>query len=82
MWTVSLITKDTYYLFNKMELQKQFVEIAELIRDAKNKALAIINHELIDLYWKIGEYINQKIEDNDWGKSIVRSLSDFFNFVS
>jgi len=60
-----------------MELQRQFAEIAELIQDARNKALTVINRGLIDLYWKIGEYISRKIQDDSWGKSIVQSLSDF-----
>ncbi len=60
-----------------MELQKQFVEIAELIQDARNRALTVVNRQLIELYWEIGKYISQKIEDNSWGKSIVKSLSAF-----
>jgi len=60
-----------------MELQKQFVEIAELIKDARNRTLTVVNRQLIELYWEIGKYISQKIEDNSWGKSIVQSLSDF-----
>lgn len=60
-----------------MELQKQFIEIAELIQYARNKALTVINRELIELYWEIGKYISQKVEDDSWGKSIVKSLSGF-----
>lgn len=36
-----------------------------------------MNRELIELYWEIGKYISQKVEDDSWGKSIVQSLSDF-----
>jgi predicted nuclease of restriction endonuclease-like (RecB) superfamily len=60
-----------------MDLQKQFVEIAELIQDARSRALSVVNRELIELYWEIGKYISQKVEDDSWGKSIVQSLSDF-----
>jgi predicted nuclease of restriction endonuclease-like (RecB) superfamily len=60
-----------------MELQNQFIEIVELIQDARNKTLAVINRELIELYWKIGEYISQKVQDNSWGRGIVKNLSDF-----
>lgn len=60
-----------------MELQKQFTEIAELIKDAREKVLSVVNRQLIELYWEIGKYISQKVEDNSWGKSIVQSLSNF-----
>lgn len=60
-----------------MELEKQFSEISELIQKSKIKVFSVINRELIELYWSIGEYISNKIEGSGWGKSIVKNLSDF-----
>lgn len=60
-----------------MELEKQFSEISELIQKSKIKAFSVINRELIELYWSIGEYISNRIESSGWGKSIVKNLSDF-----
>ena len=34
-------------------------------------------NELINLYWKIGEYISHKVQDDSWGKNVVQNLSDF-----
>jgi predicted nuclease of restriction endonuclease-like (RecB) superfamily len=62
-----------------MELQNHFNKIAKLIQDARNKALSIVNRELIELYWKVGEYICQQIEGEGWGKSTVKSLSEYLN---
>lgn len=34
-----------------MQIEKQFTQISELIKQARNKTLSIINRELIELYW-------------------------------
>ena len=38
-------------------------------------AIKNVNTELIDLYWKIGNYISIKIENEEWGKSVVSNLA-------
>ena len=58
-------------------IQKQFAEIAQLINDSRHKALAAVNKELIDLYWNIGQYIDNRIENADWGKAIVEELAGY-----
>lgn len=63
-----------------MDIDKnQFIEIAELIQNTREKTLSIINKELIDLYWQIGENISQKVKNEKWGKNIVKNLSNFLN---
>jgi predicted nuclease of restriction endonuclease-like (RecB) superfamily len=58
-------------------LQDQFTEIQILIRQARENSILAVNTELINLYWRIGEYVHKKIEGSEWGKSIVNQLSDF-----
>jgi len=41
----------------------QFAEIVKLIHQARYKAIKNINTELIELYWKIGNYISVKIKN-------------------
>jgi len=60
-----------------MKLEQQFSEIRFLIQKAKLNALRTVNTVLIDLYWEIGKYISIKIENSEWGKSVVNELSDF-----
>lgn len=36
-----------------------------------------MNTELIDLYWKIGEYISKKVQAAEWGHSIVDRLAEY-----
>jgi len=58
--------KDTY-----------FSEILTYIHNAKNNAIIQVNREVIDLYWIIGKYVQEKIDENGWGKSTVQELSDY-----
>lgn len=57
--------------------EEQFYEIHSLIKQRRENAVFAINKELINLYWEIGKYVQQKIEKVDWGKSIVKQLSEF-----
>ena len=58
-------------------LEKQFTEIKQLINKAKANAFKVVNTELINLYWEIGKYISIKISNEEWGKGVVKNLSDF-----
>jgi predicted nuclease of restriction endonuclease-like (RecB) superfamily len=61
------------------ELEAQFEEVILAINHAKYKAYKSVNKEIITLYWKIGEYISDKVKTNLWGKSVVKNLADYIN---
>ncbi|HTU22448.1 MAG TPA: PDDEXK nuclease domain-containing protein [Gemmataceae bacterium] len=52
-----------------------FDEVLGLIDAARTRALAAVNTQLIDLYWKIGEHISRKIAAEGWGKGTVQALA-------
>lgn len=58
-------------------MENRFIDIIQLIKESRNNAIKAVNSELINLYWNIGEYINKKVEQSDWGKSVVKELADF-----
>ncbi|MFC7347171.1 YhcG family protein [Chryseobacterium zhengzhouense] len=58
-------------------MDKRFIDILELIKNSRNNAIRIVNTELINLYWNIGEYISKKVEQSEWGQSIVKELAEF-----
>lgn len=60
-----------------MELQDQFSHITKLIAEAKQRAYQAVNHELVMLYWNIGEYLHTQVSTKAWGKSVVKELADF-----
>lgn len=58
-------------------MDKRFIDIIELIQKSRTSAIKAVNSELINLYWNIGEYINKKIEQSEWGQSVVKELAEF-----
>ncbi len=52
-----------------------FDEVLRLIDAARTHAVAAVNTTLIELYWKIGEYISGKIESAAWGEGVVDQLA-------
>lgn len=58
---------------------KDFDEVVNLIKKSRYAALKSVNSELINLYWKIGEYIDNKIKKAEWGEAIVDQLADHIN---
>lgn len=58
-------------------IQEQFTDIIQLIKQSRYKAITAVNTEMINLYWNIGQYIHNRIETAEWGKSVVKELADF-----
>lgn len=58
-------------------LKQDFENVIKLIQDSRRRAYRAVNTELIDLYWNIGKYICKRVEEADWGKSIVKKLSEY-----
>ena len=58
-------------------LEVSFDEVVGLIRTARQRAAQAVNAELIDLYWRIGQYLHHKIEDDGWAKGTVLGLAAF-----
>jgi predicted nuclease of restriction endonuclease-like (RecB) superfamily len=54
----------------------EFDDVLRLIDDARGRAVAAVNKELIDLYWNIGEQISRKIAAGSWGDGTVEALAD------
>lgn len=60
-------------------LETQFADIVSLIKNARAVALKTVNSTLINLYWNIGEYINNRVKNAEWGQSVVKQLADFLS---
>ena len=55
----------------------KFLEVVQLIKNARYNALKAVNSEIVALYWKIGEHISKKIETSEWGNSVVEELAEY-----
>src|SRR3970040_1677238 len=60
-----------------MAHEPPFREVVPLIQRARQRAFQAVNTELIDLYWRVGEYISRRISADGWGKGTILSLSAF-----
>lgn len=49
--------------------------IKQQIRQRQYRALRAVNHELVALYWELGEAICRKQEEHGWGRSVVENLA-------
>jgi predicted nuclease of restriction endonuclease-like (RecB) superfamily len=58
-------------------MDSRFTDIIQLIKQSRTYAIKAVNAELINLYWNIGEYISKKIEQSEWGDSVVTELASF-----
>jgi predicted nuclease of restriction endonuclease-like (RecB) superfamily len=58
-------------------MENRFTDIIQLIKQSRTNAIRAVNAELINLYWNIGEFISKKIEQSEWGDSVVTELANF-----
>lgn len=58
-------------------LDSSFAEVLDLIRQSRQCAYHAVNTELVDLYWKVGEYISRKLASSEWGDGVVDELARY-----
>ncbi len=56
-------------------MDNRFADIIQLIKKSRANVIKAVNAELINLYWNIGEYVSRKIEQSEWGDSVVTELA-------
>jgi predicted nuclease of restriction endonuclease-like (RecB) superfamily len=57
--------------------ESAFRQVVAFIEAARDQAYRAVNTGLIDLYWRVGEFISRKITADGWGKNTVSDLSAF-----
>jgi len=60
-----------------MKLVHEFAEINNLIANAKVKAFAAVNKELVQLYFTVGKYVSNKLKSASWGDAVVAQLAHY-----
>jgi predicted nuclease of restriction endonuclease-like (RecB) superfamily len=58
-------------------VEASFAEVVSLIQTARQRAFQAVNAELIALYWRIGEYVHDKIDADGWAKGTVVQLAAY-----
>ena len=64
------------------ERKDQFAEIVAMIQHTRSEVVRLANASLIDLYWKIGKYISNKIAASEWGDGVVKQLAEYIERTS
>jgi predicted nuclease of restriction endonuclease-like (RecB) superfamily len=57
--------------------EQAFAEVVDMIQAARGRTLAAVNAELVDLYWRLGEYIARKLATAAWGEGVVNELARY-----
>ena len=60
----------------------QFAEVVTMIQQTKASVISIANTALIDLYWKVGKYISDKLTVSEWGDGVVKQLAEYIEQTS
>ena len=53
-----------------------------MIQQTKASVISIANTALIDLYWKVGKYISDKLTVSEWGDGVVKQLAEYIEQTS
>lgn len=59
------------------EPQADFDSVLGLINTARTQSVKAVNTTLIELYWSIGEFLANKIDQDGWGKGTVSALAEY-----
>ncbi len=62
-------------------MDERFIDIIQIIKQSRVNAMKMVNAELINLYWKVGEYISNKLERAEWGDSVVVELAKYISCI-
>jgi hypothetical protein len=54
-----------------------FEEVVALIQLSRRRVFQAANTELIELYWRVGEYISRKLASAAWGEGVVEQLARY-----
>ena len=62
-----------------MQESELFSEVSRLIRESHRRVATVVNAEMTELYWQVGNTINQKVlggERAEYGADVVKGLSE------
>lgn len=54
-----------------------FEKIRQIIEQARQEAAYKVNETIISLYWNIGKFVSEKAQQDGWGRSTVKQLSQY-----
>ena len=59
-------------------ISDSFGDVVKIIETSRESAFRKVNEELIQMYWRIGEYLSDAMKDSGYGDGYIQSLADYF----
>ena len=66
---------------NIIKSNNDFEKIIAIIEQSKARAIKAVNAEMIEMYWQIGKYINEKTANDGWGKVLFKNFQISLNIL-
>ena len=61
------------------KFHQDFAEILRQIQQTRQKVFTQANTALIELYWNVGKIVCEKVQQEEWGKSVVQALARYIS---
>ncbi len=58
-------------------IEQQFDEVIGIILQHKSRAARMVNEELLQTAWHVGQYVSAKLKSEAWGSKVVMQLSEY-----
>ena len=62
---------------NMDEIKRTFTKVFAIIESAKKNAYRKVNEELINMYWRVGQFISEEAKTASYGDSFIDELSKY-----
>lgn len=59
------------------EIKGTFTKVIAIIESAKKNAYRKVNEELINMYWRVGQFISEEAKTASYGDSFIDELSRY-----
>jgi len=60
------------------DVAASFGELIKIIEASKDAAYRKVNEEMINMYWRIGEFLSDAMKNSAYGDGYILNLADFF----
>lgn len=61
------------------EIDRTFIEVSQIIENARENAYRKVNEELILMYQKVGKFLSEKSQEASYGDGYIGALAAFIS---
>jgi len=63
----------------RTDIADSFGDVIKIVEASRETAFRKVNEELIQMYWRIGEYLSNAVKNSNYGDGYIQSLADYFS---